>query len=110
MVKNPNMHRRSAPPRVQLPKQEDSSYVFPVVIAGVFVIWLLIMAAQSDSPKPDTASASKKAEFCKYPGCTDSPSQFWEKGTGYCTAHAGQLRNQLEEEDKLLRKIKQQGY
>ena len=47
-----------------------------------------------------------KINYCKYAGCTDSQSGFLEAGTGYCHRHAQQLRD----EEKLIEKIKTQGY
>jgi hypothetical protein len=45
-------------------------------------------------------------KYCKYAGCTDPPSGFWAEGTGYCRRHA----QQLLDEQKLIDKLKTQGY
>ncbi len=48
----------------------------------------------------------KTQQYCKYPGCTQMPSGFWNAGTGYCNRHAQQLRD----EQKLLDKMRTQGF
>jgi hypothetical protein len=53
-----------------------------------------------------SSSSQHTQKYCKYPGCTEPPSEVWEAGTGYCHRHAQQLRD----EQKLLDKMKKQGY
>ena len=72
------------------------------------VIGLLFLAIFIEDMMGGGSQRSSKDtdKYCKYPGCTQPPSGFWDKGTGYCSRHAQRLRD----DQKLLDKVKQQGY
>ncbi|MDX2226095.1 MAG: hypothetical protein SFY92_03200 [Verrucomicrobiae bacterium] len=77
-----------------------------LVVGGLALSVVISMCEGGGSRGGSQHSTRKKAEYCKYPGCTDPPSEFWEAGTGYCHRHAQQLRD----EQKLLDKVKKQGF
>jgi hypothetical protein len=79
-----------------------------VILAVTVVVGLGMSFFDSSDPPSSSSSASSTPtkKYCKYEGCTDSPSQFWEAGTGFCGRHAQQLRNQ----EKLIDKLKTEGY
>ena len=72
------------------------------------VIGLLLLAIFFEDMMRGGSQRSSQGtdKYCKYPGCTQPPSGFWDKGTGYCSRHAQQLRD----DQKLLDKAKQQVY
>jgi hypothetical protein len=92
------------------PKSESSSGQVVGWIVGGFIILIVfvgILGGDSGSNSSSSSSSSTLTKkYCKYEGCTDSPSEFWEAGTGFCHRHAQQLRDQ----QKLIDKLKTQGY
>lgn len=76
--------------------------IIAIVVLLIFAIFLEDILKGNGSQR----SSQDTDNYCQYPGCTQPPSGFWDKGTGYCSRHAQQLRD----DQKLLDKIKQQGH
>lgn len=81
-------------------------------IAAVTLVLLFIVSifesGSTNAPNSNSSSSNREPvmKYCKYAGCTDPPSGFWAEGTGYCRRHA----QQLLDEQKLIDKLKTQGY
>jgi hypothetical protein len=100
------------------PKSESPSGQVIGWIVGGFIILIVFVgilgggsgsnsSSSSSSSTPTSSSSSTPTnKYCNYVGCTDSPSGFWEAGTGFCRRHAQLLRDQ----EKLIDKLKTQGY
>lgn len=92
------------------PKSESSvGQVAGWIVGGFIILIIFVGALGGDSGSNSSSSSSSSTptkKYCKYAGCTNSPSEFWEAGTGYCGTHAQQLRD----EQKLIDKLKTQGY
>jgi hypothetical protein len=91
-------------------KSESSGGQVVGWIVGGFIILVVFVGilggGSGSSGSSSSSSSTPTKKYCEYAGCTDSPSGFWEAGTGYCRRHAQQLRD----EQKLIEKLKTQGY
>jgi len=73
---------------------------------GMIFFTIILPNMEMEHSSPSSSSNAPQKKYCKYEGCTEPPSEFWEAGTGFCRRHAQQLRDQ----EKMIDKLKTQGY
>jgi hypothetical protein len=60
------------------------------IVNGFIVFCLIAIGIESLGESGNSSPAPTPT--CKYPGCVEPRSEFWNSGTGYCNHHADQLR------------------